>query len=286
MAKLTPLSEIQERQYSFVPGAVLASGCAGCGGGIVAQGLARAIDRIGLSKDNVFIVLGVHCSGTQAAALDYSVLFGLHGRPLGYATGLKLFRPELTVITVQGDGDSVVIGGNHFIHAARRNIDLTTIVCNNFIFGRTGGQFSSTTPTGAHATSAPYGVIDRPFDVCKLAESAGATFVARGTTYHAVELIDIVEKAIRHRGYSVVEVLAQCPTSFGRQNRNMMGGDSAVEMMKWMKDNTIRIHVAEKMSEEKLKGKIPIGIFVDKEAPEYTEQYWDTVKRVQGANKG
>jgi len=286
MAKLEPLSEIIERQYSSVPNAVLAVGCMGCGGGIVCQTLARAIDRIGIHKDNVFIVMGVHCSGTQVAALDYSMLTGLHGRPLGYATGFKLFRPELTVITVQGDGDSVVIGGNHFIHAARRNIDITTIVCNNFIFGRTGGQFSSTTPTGARATSAPYGVTERPFDICKLAESAGATFVARGTTYHAIELIDIIEKAIRHRGYSVVEVFAQCPTSFGRQNRNMMGGDSAVEMMKWMKNNTIRIDLAEKVSEEKRKDKIPIGVFVDKEAPEYTEQYWDMVKRIQGANKG
>jgi 2-oxoglutarate ferredoxin oxidoreductase subunit beta len=160
MAKLTPLSEILERQYSSASDAVLASGCVGCGGGIVSQGLARAIDRIGLHKDNVMILMGVHCSGTQVAVLDYSMFNGLHGRPLGYATGLKLFRPELTVITVQGDGDSVVIGGNHFIHAARRNIDITTIICNNFIFGRTGGQFSSTTPTGAHATSAPYGVIE------------------------------------------------------------------------------------------------------------------------------
>lgn len=282
MAKLEPLSEILERQYSSVPNAVLAAGCLGCGGGIVSQGLARAIDRIGINKDSVFLLMGVQCSGTQAAALDYSMFNGLHGRTLGYATGLKLFRPELTVITVQGDGDFAVIGGNHFIHAARRNIDITTVVCNNFIFGRTGGQFSSTTPTGAHATSAPYGVIDRPFDICKLAESAGATFVARGTTYHATELIDIIVRAIRHQGYSVVEVLAQCPTGFGRQNRNIMGGDNAVEMMKWMRDNTVRVDTAKKVSEERRKNKIPIGIFVDKEAPEYTEQYWVTAKRVQG----
>lgn len=281
MGKLTPLSEILERQYSFVPGAVLGTGCAGCGGGIVTQALARAIDRIHISQDNVFIILGVQCSGTQAAALGYSMLNGLHGRPLGYATGLKLFRPELTVITVQGDGDAVSIGGNHFIHAARRNIDITTIICNNFIYARTGGQFSPTTPTGAHATSAPYGVIDRPFDVCKLAEAAGATFVARGTSYHAIELVDIIEKAIRHRGYSVVEVLAQCPTSFGRQNRDIMGGGSGVEMMKWMKNNAIGIDKARKMSNKELKGKIPIGIFVDREAPEYTEEYWNTVKRLQ-----
>jgi 2-oxoglutarate/2-oxoacid ferredoxin oxidoreductase subunit beta len=285
MAKITALSEILARQYYFVPGAVLASGCVGCGGGIVAQTLARAVDRIAIPKDDILLVFGVHCSGTQASALDYNQLNGLHGRPLGYATGAKLFRPELTVISIQGDGDCVVIGGNHFIHAARRNIDITTIICNNFIFGRTGGQSSATTPTGAHATSAPYGVIDRPFDVCKLAEAAGATFVARGTTYHAVELIDIIEKAIRHRGFSVVEVFAQCPTSFGRQNRNIMGGERAVNMMKWMRDCTISVDKAGKASEEDKAGKILTGIFVDKDAPEYTEQYWNTVKTAQGVKE-
>jgi 2-oxoglutarate ferredoxin oxidoreductase subunit beta len=279
MAKLKPLSEILELQYSSTPEAVLATGCAGCGGGIVSQALARAIENLNINKDKIALIMGVHCSGTQAAALDYSMLTGLHGRPLAYATGLKLFRPELTVITVQGDGDAVSIGGNHLIHAARRNIDLTTIICNNFIYGRTGGQMSSTTPTGAYAASAPHRVIDRAFDVCKLAEGAKATFVARGTSYHAVELIQIIEKAICHSGFSVVEVLAPCPTSYGRQNTHEMGGGNPVQMMRWLRDNAYRIDKKSKINEAIRKGKIPIGIFVSEEAPEYTEQYWSIARQ-------
>ncbi len=182
---------------------------------------------------------------------------------------------------MQGDGDAVSIGGNPFIHAGRRNIDVTTIVCNNFIYGRTGGQHSPTTPVGAYATSAPYGVLERPFDVCELAQAAGATFVARGTTYHVTMLIDIIEKAILHRGYSVVEVLTQCPTSFGRYNRDMMGGGDAVEMMKWMRTNTIPVEKARKVREEEMEEKISIGIFLSKERPGYVEQYWSTVKRIE-----
>jgi 2-oxoglutarate ferredoxin oxidoreductase subunit beta len=281
MAKLRPLSEVLARQYSSVPEAVLARGCVGCGGGIVSQALARAIDELKTNKDNVFIIMGVHCSGTQVAALDYNMLTGLHGRPLAYATGLKLFRPELTVITVQGDGDAISIGGNHFIHAARRNVDITTIVCNNYVYGRTGGQLSATTPTGARTKSSPYGAIDRPFDVCKLAEGAGATFVARGTTYHALDLIELFKKAILHRGYSVVEVLAQCPTSFGNQNPDLMGGKSAVEMMKWMRDNCYRVDEALRKGASRVDQKVPIGILVRKDTQEYTEQYWSTVRALQ-----
>lgn len=281
MPKITPLHEIIERQYDkrlliFA----ISSGCAGCGGGIVAQALARALDRIGISHDSLVIVQGITCSGSQVGALSCNLVGSLHGRALPMATGLKLIRPELTVLVIQGDGDAVAIGGNHFIHAARRNVDVTTIVNNNFTYGRTGGQHGPTTPEGALAPSAPFGTIEPPFDVCRLAEAAGATFVARGTTYHAIELINTLEKAIRHRGFSVVEVITQCPSSFGRRNPGLTGG-TAPEMMKWMRDNTASIESAREMSDDQLKDKIIRGIFVDRETPGYGDKYQHIIRMAQ-----
>lgn len=273
MAKITPVAQILERQYRNLSDikSYLGGGCLGCGGGTLVQALARAIDRIGLQPKDVVFIKGIGCSGSQVHSLKHSILRGLHGRAPTYATGLKLARPELTVITMQGDGDALAIGGNHFIHAVRRNIDITVIVNNNFIYGRTGGQFGPTTPTGSHATSAPYGVIETPFDVCELAKAAGATFVARGTTYHAIELIDIMEKGILHHGCSLIEVISQCPTSYGRYNRDKVGG-TACEMLKWMRDNTVRINKAKNMTKEELEGKLVIGLFVDRQAPEFNDE--------------
>ncbi len=279
MAKIAPLSEIMQRQYNV---SLYGSWgiCAGCGGGILIQALARTLDRIGISHDSVVLLHGIHCSGSQVGALDYAVMGGLHGRSVAYATGLKLARPELTVITVQGDGDAVGIGGNHFIHAARRNIDITVIINNNFTYGRTGGQYGPTTPKGAFATSARYGNVERPLDICKLAEAAGATFVARGTTYHVIELIDVLEKAIRHRGFSVVDVIMQCPTAFGRYNRALTGA-SAPEMLKWIRDNAIRIGGAKETRTQELEGKFVIGVFVDIEAPVYGDEYEKVIQAAQ-----
>jgi 2-oxoglutarate ferredoxin oxidoreductase subunit beta len=188
-----------------------------------------------------------------------------------------LARPDLTVIAVQGDGDALAIGGNHFIHACRRNIDMTILVNNNFTYGRTGGQYGPTTPRGAKATSAPYGMIEDSFNPCQLAETAGATFVARGTTYHAIELIDILERAIRHCGCSVVEIITQCPISFGRYNPTMMGKTPA-EMLKWMRDNIISIEKAKKMDPKDVNGKFVRGIFVDKEGLSYGGEYQKVIQ--------
>ena len=276
MAKITPLSEIVERQYEEQRAKFTMGVCAGCGGGTVVQALARALDRIRISHDSLVIIKGIGCSGGESSALTYNWIESLHGRALGMATGLKLARPELTVVTMQGDGDAVAIGGNHFIHAARRNMDVTDIVVNNFIYGRTGGQYGPTTPEGAFATTARFGTIESPLDICKLAEAAEATFVARTTTYHILELIDILEKAIRHCGFSVVEVIAQCPASFGRLNPSLTG-KSAPEMMKWMRDNVPRA-----MSDDRSKI-LTRGIFVDKPAPAYGDKYQ---KIIQMAQKG
>jgi 2-oxoglutarate ferredoxin oxidoreductase subunit beta len=278
VAKITPLSEIVERQYEKQRAKFTMGVCAGCGGGTIIQALARALDRIRMSHDRLVIIKGIGCGAGESAALAYNWIESLHGRALAMATGLKLARPELKIVTIQGDGDAVAIGGNHFIHAARRNMDVTTIVVNNFIYGRTGGQYGPTTPEGAFATTARFGTIESPFDVCKLAEVAGATFVARTTTYHVFELIDILEKAIRHCGFSVVDVITQCPTSFGRQNPSLTG-KSAPEMMKWMRDSFPRA-----MSDDRSKI-LSRGIFVDKAVPAYGDKYQKIIQIAKEAKK-
>jgi 2-oxoglutarate ferredoxin oxidoreductase subunit beta len=177
-----------------------------------------------------------------------------------------LSRPELKVIIPMGDGDALAIGGNHLIHAARRNIELTTIIMNNNIYGMTGGQYSPTTGYGNFAATAPYGNIDRPFDIAELALGAGASFVARTTTYHVTEMIKIMEKAIAHKGFSVVEILSQCPTYFGRENN--LG--NAVDMLQYYKSHTVSIGSKEKKKNPDL---IEIGIFIQEQKPEYCAEY-------------
>jgi 2-oxoglutarate ferredoxin oxidoreductase subunit beta len=202
----------------------------------------------------------------------------IHGRALAFATGVKLARPELKLIVPMGDGDALAIGGNHFIHAARRNVDMTAIVMNNRIYGMTGGQFSPLSGSDISATTAPYRTIDRSFDVVDLARAAGATFVARSTSYHMQQMIEIIEKAITHKGFSVVEVLTQCPTYFGRKNK--IGG--APEMIKWFKDNTTVIGSKAKQENPEL---IERGIFVQVDGPEYCEEYQKIVERAMGGRK-
>ncbi len=238
--------------------------CPGCGHGIVLGALLRAVQRMELDRGNVVMVSGIGCSSRIEGYTDFHTLHTLHGRALAFATGVKLARPELTILVPMGDGDALAIGGNHFIHAARRNIDLTAIIMNNQTYGMTGGQSSPMTGCGDYATTAPYGNLDRPFDAVELAKAAGATFVARSTTYHVQELTRLLEQAIRHKGFSVVEVLSQCPTYYGRKNDK---GD-AVEMLTWYRDNTVSVS-----SPEEGDGKIQTGVFLDVERPEYTESY-------------
>ncbi len=234
--------------------------CAGCGHGIVMSGMIRAIEQIGLKKNEVVVVSGIGCSSRMAGYLDFHTMHTLHGRALAFATGVKMGRSDLTVVVPMGDGDALAIGGNHFIHAARRNIDLTAVIMNNRIYGMTGGQGSPTTPLGMRSTTTPRGSADPAFDLVELAKGAGASFVARTTTYHAKELTRMIEKAIRHKGFSVVEVMSQCPIYYGRQNRL---GDG-VEMMKWFRDSTTRIDSNKKEADPDL---IERGIFVDEERP-------------------
>jgi len=250
--------------------------CPGCGHGIVLNSLIRAIEKLGMSKNEIVMVSGIGCSSRITGYLDFHTLHTLHGRALAFATGVKLGLPDLNVIVPMGDGDALAIGGNHFIHAARRNIDMTAIVMNNRIYGMTGGQFSPLSGYGTMATTAPYANIDQDFDVVELSKAAGASFVARTTTYHAKEMTDILRQAILHEGFSVVEVLSQCPTYFGRKNK--VG--SAAQMMELYRRRTTPVGSRAKEQHPDL---LERGIFVQKEIPEYTRQY-DAI--VEKATKG
>jgi 2-oxoglutarate/2-oxoacid ferredoxin oxidoreductase subunit beta len=250
--------------------------CPGCGHGEVLGGLVRAIENLGLSKNEIVMVSGIGCSSRISGYVDFHTLHTIHGRALAFATGVKISRPELKLIVPMGDGDALAIGGNHFIHAARRNLDMTAIVMNNRIYGMTGGQFSPLSGENISATTAPYRTIDRGFDIVELAKAAGATFVARCTTYHVQQMTETIEKAITHKGFSVVEVLTQCPTYFGRKNK--IGG--AADMITWFKDNTTPIGSKAKQENTAL---IERGIFVQITAPEYCEEYQKVVER---ATKG
>jgi len=186
-------------------------------------------------------------------------------------------RPEMKVILCGGDGDGTAIGGNHFIHACRRNIDMTYIIMNNYIYGMTGGQFSPATPTGHKASTTPYGNPDPNFDIAKLAIGAGATFVARGTAFHAAQLDKLIVEAIQHKGFSVVEILDDCPTTYGRRNKFK----SVIEMMNRLKEISVPVKAAEKMTPEQLQGKVLTGVLYKEEKPEYCEQYAKVIERAQ-----
>jgi 2-oxoglutarate ferredoxin oxidoreductase subunit beta len=252
--------------------------CAGCGIGIVMGSLLRSVQQLELAQDDVAVVSGIGCTGRMPAYMDFNTLHTTHGRALAFATGLKLARPEMTVLVIMGDGDALAIGGNHFIHAARRNIGLTAIVVNNSIYGMTGGQTSPTTPPAALTATAPYGHIEPSFPICDLAMAAGASFVARSTVYHAAELDRVIEQAMRNRGFSVVEVVSYCHTTFGRVN-NMK---SPIQMMRQLKDNSITIQAAEKLGNELPEDKIVRGVFRDEEKPEFTELYDRVIEQAHG----
>jgi 2-oxoglutarate/2-oxoacid ferredoxin oxidoreductase subunit beta len=243
--------------------------CAGCGDGIVMKAMLRAIDKLQIAKDDICMVSGIGCSSRLPGYLDFNTLHTTHGRAITFATGIKMVKPELHVIVITGDGDATAIGGNHFIHAARRNIDLTIILFNNHIYGMTGGQVSPTTPFAKYASTAPYGNIENPFDISGLAAAAGASFVARGTAYNAIQLEKLIQKAIEKKGFSVVEAMTPCPTTYGRRNREGTG----VDMLLYQKENSIPVAKANKMEAEKRQGKIVTGVLVDREKAECRQEY-------------
>jgi 2-oxoglutarate ferredoxin oxidoreductase subunit beta len=237
----------------------------------------RAVDRMGLDKDDVALVSGIGCTGRMPVYTDFNSMHTTHGRALAFATGLKIAQPRLKVIVIMGDGDAVAIGGNHFIHSARRNIDLTAIIVNNSIYGMTGGQYSPTTPLDGRATTAPYGNIEQPLPICDVAIAAGAAFVARSTVFHAVEMDRIIEQAIEKKGFSVVEAVSYCHTTYGRLNK--LG--TPVDMMRRLKENSVHLAAAEKLPAEERAGKIVRGVLWNVDKPGYLELYDQVIARAQ-----
>ncbi|PIE52912.1 2-oxoacid:ferredoxin oxidoreductase subunit beta [Candidatus Fermentibacteria bacterium] len=251
--------------------------CPGCGIGIVMGSIIRAVDKLGWELDDVLMVSGIGCTSRMPVYVDFNTLHTTHGRALAFGTGAKMANENLKVLAVMGDGDALAIGGNHIIHAARRNMDITAVIVNNNNYGMTGGQFSPTTPQGSRTSTTPYGMIEPNFDVCKLAEAAGANFVARGSVYHVMELDGILQKGLDGAGFRVVEVVSPCPTNYGRANRQ---GD-AVKMMELLRDTTINKAQASKLPADKLEGKIVRGIFADKSEMGYMERYSKLLDRVK-----
>jgi 2-oxoglutarate ferredoxin oxidoreductase subunit beta len=251
--------------------------CAGCGIGIVLAAIIRAVDGLQLDKNEVAMLSGIGCTGRMPVYVDFNTMHTTHGRALAFATGLKMVRPEMKVLVVMGDGDALAIGGNHFIHAARRNIGLTAIVVNNATYGMTGGQSSPTTPKGVITTTAPYGHIEQPFPVAELAVTAGAAFVARSTVFHVRELEQYLSQAISKEGFAVVEVMSYCHTTLGRLNR----WGTPAEMMRRLRDDSLTLKRAESLSEAEKQGKIVRGVFVDRDLPEYTQLYERVIERAQ-----
>ncbi len=265
-------------EKSLRPGKLPHIWCPGCGHGIVMKGLIRAMDACELDLKQTAIVSGIGCASRLPGYIDSCTLHTAHGRAAAFATGVKMAKPEMDVIVVSGDGDCTAIGGNHFIHACRRNIDMTYVIMNNNIYGMTGGQFSPCTPTGALASTTVYGNPDPTFDIAKLAIGAGATFVARGTAFHAAQIDKLIAEGIKHKGMAVIEILDDCPTTYGRRNKFR----SVIDMMKRLKDIAVPVAAAAKMTPEQLEGKVLTGVLHKEERPEYTEQYAKVMQRAQG----
>lgn len=256
--------------------------CPGCGDGTIAGAMIRAIDACGLKKDNTALITGIGCSARFNNIMDFHTFQTAHGRALAYATGFKMMKPEMDVLVATGDGDCAGIGGNHLIHTARRNIDITVVMINNQIYGMTGGQYSPMTPYPSKASTAQYTTFEYPFDVCELVKGAGATYVARSTTYHINLTQKLIEEAIRHKGFSFVEVIAQCPTNFGK--RNKMG--SPYDMLMMQKEMAVTVQQAQTMTQEELAGKIVIGELLRRtDRKPFDEIYYDMVQKAQ-ATKG
>jgi len=266
-------------EKSLRPGKLPHIWCPGCGHGIVMKGLIRAMDTCGLEKNNTALVSGIGCASRLPGYVDMCTLHTAHGRAAAFATGVKMAKPEMNVIVMGGDGDGTAIGGNHFIHACRRNIDMTYVIMNNFIYGMTGGQFSPCTPTGDKASTTPYGNPDPTFDISKLAIGAGATFVARTTAFHAAQIDKLIVEGIKHKGMAIIEVLDDCPTTYGRRNKFR----SVIDMMKRLKDIAVPVTAAGKMTAEQLEGKILTGVLYKEDKPEYCEQYAKVIARAKGA---
>lgn len=250
--------------------------CSGCGIGIVFGSLMSAIAKSPVPRDDITVVSGIGCTGRLAGYINLDSFHTTHGRAIAFATGLKLARPQSKVIVASGDGDLLAIGGNHFIHAARRNMDLTVICVNNFNYGMTGGQLAPSTPFGAKTTTTPMGSPDEPFNFCALAASCGATYVARWTALHIRRLTVAISEAMDKKGFSFVEVIAPCPTAFGRRNNIRR----SLDLLKLYYDQSVvKNHIAPGEATIDFSNNLVVGKFVDIERPTFLDNY-------QAVNRG
>ena len=247
--------------------------CAGCGIGPATGCFIRAIQRTGLDPDKIAVVSGIGCTGRVAGYVKLDSFHTTHGRALPFATGLKLGNPDLNPVVFSGDGDLIAIGGNHLIHSARRNIDMTVICINNFNYGMTGGQMGPTTPLDARSTTSPYGNFEYPFNVPYLVAASGATYVARWTVLHLRQLERSIAEALTKPGFSFIEVISPCPTVYGRMNKLPRGLD---EMHSYQQRSVIRNGADPKDADIALDGPIVVGKFVDIERP----TFWDMRRQV------
>jgi 2-oxoglutarate/2-oxoacid ferredoxin oxidoreductase subunit beta len=253
--------------------------CWGCGDGVILKAFIRAIDKMGVSQDDVCVVSGIGCSGRFSSYVDFNTVHTTHGRTVAYATGIKLAQPDKMVICVAGDGDALAIGGNHTIHGCRRNIDMTMIIINNFIYGLTNSQTSPTTPQGMWTVTQKVGNIDPTFNTCDLAIASGASFVARETMLEPKKLEKILIKAMEHKGFSMMEVLSNCHINLGRKNKMV----SAMENLEWIDSITISKKKYDAMAEEERLNLLPLGVLKqDLEVREYCDMYAD----IQAVHQG
>lgn len=256
--------------------------CSGCGCGQILNCLLFAIDELKLDTHQMVAIGGVGCSSRIPAYLDMYAIHGIHGRNLAYATGVKLANPKLKVVVLTGDGDCAAIGGNHLIHAARRNLDVIVVMANNGNYAMTGGQMAPTTPIGMYTTTTPRGNFERSFDVCKLVETAGGTYVARWTTAQPTALIRAIKKGLEHHGFSFIEVVCQCPTIFGRYALGML---DPVKSLEYLRERSITKEQASRLRPEELVDKIIVGEFVDKQLPTLEDAYAELEKSVAGVRE-
>jgi len=253
--------------------------CPTCGIGTVVKCYATALERAGMDLDKVAVVSGIGCTGRVAGYLRLDSFHTTHGRAIPFATGLQLARPELKVTVFSGDGDLVGIGGNHFIHAARRNVDLLVVLVNNFIYGMTGGQNAPTTPLEARSSTMPFGNFERPFNLPHLAASSGATYVARWTALHFRRLTWSIEEALQRKGFRFIEVIAPCSTLYARLNRLGTGFD----LMRFYRDNAEVDQDADTRDVDiDFQGRIVCGRFVDEERPTFRENMDAHYRKVLG----
>jgi len=240
--------------------------CPGCGNGTIINCTLEAVDSMGWEKDDTVFISGIGCSSRASGYISTDSLHTTHGRAIPFATGVKLTNRDLNVVVFTGDGDMAAIGGNHLIHGCRRNIDITVICMNNYIYGMTGGQGSPTTPAGALTTTTPYGASEPVFNICDLAVAAGANYVARWTSYHVKELREAIKTGLETPGFSLIETLVQCPTNFGRRNklRNVQ------DMIDYLRKNAMLVRKYRELTENHRpipEGTFAVGEFVRRSKP-------------------